>query len=105
MKTKMAILALWLSLSVMGQQGQWERSLIKSYEEGVLLFDKEIYGAAADKFTEVMLDAPDVTHSIYVGAEYHKAMCSVYLMNKDAENLVLTFIENHPTSPRVNDAI
>jgi len=105
MKTKMAILALWLSLSVMGQQGQWERSLIKSYEEGVLLFDKEIYGAAADKFTEVMLDAPDVTNSIYVGAEYHKAMCSVYLMNKDAENLVLTFIENHPTSPRVNDAI
>ena len=105
MKTKMAILALWLCLGVMGQQSQWEQSLVKSYEEGVLLFDKEIYGAAADKFVEVMADAPDVTHSIYVGAEYHRAMCSVFLMHKDAENLVLAFIENHPTSPRVNDVI
>ena len=105
MKTKMAILALWLCLGALGQQGQWERSLIKAYEEGVLLYDKEIYGAAADKFIEVMDAAPDHTHSIYVGAEFHRAMCAVFLMNKDAESLVLAFIENHPTSPRVYDAI
>jgi len=105
MKIKIAIIALLITFGAQAQKGQWEQSLIKYYEEGIRLFEKQLYGAAADKFVEVMQQSPDRTHGIYVGAEYHRAMCSVYLMNKDAENLVLAFIDNHPTSPRVKEAI
>ncbi len=105
MKIKIAILTLLIGFVAQAQMGYWEESLLKSYEEGIRLYEKQLYGAAAAKFNDVMQQSPDRTYEIYVGAEYHRAMCSVYLMNKDAENLVLAFIENHPTSPRVKDAI
>jgi len=105
MKIKIALIALLISFAAQAQKSYWEESLIKFYEDGFRLYEKQLYGAAADKFDKVMQQSNEPTHGLYVSAEYHKAMCSVYLMNKDATSLVLAFIENHPTSPRVKDAI
>ena len=106
MKKGIGVFALIISvLSSFAQVSYWEQSVLNNYESGLRLYDKQLFAAATDKFSEVLNVMDDPTHEVYVGSEFYRAMCSVYLLNKDAEEMVLLFIKNHPTSPRVNDAV
>lgn len=102
------LLALWLLPFFEGakaQQTVWDASLQKILEEGRDLFQQDLYNAASAKFNEVLVIETDVTTNMHTEAAYYRALCAVFLMNEDGEQLMANFIENHPTSPLVKSAI
>lgn len=77
---------------------------IKSYNEGLKLFDKEKYGAAIRAFENAKDEIVDVNSEFYANSEYFKAVCALNLFNRNAEYLLKQFIQNYPESPRVRSA-
>jgi TolA-binding protein len=72
------------------------------YKQGLELFDKKQYASAQKNFTEF---AASTTPSILkADALYYAAACGIELFNKDSEWLMKQFIENHPSSTKINEA-
>jgi len=72
------------------------------YRSGIELFNKEKFGAAQQKFEEVIREVKDNKSEIKTNAEYYKAICACELSNGDAEYLLNQFIINHPESSKIN---
>ena len=70
------------------------------YREALELFDKEKYSAAREKFEKV-LSKFTFNDEVYVNAQYHMALCDLFLFRNDAESELLAFIRQHPESPQV----
>lgn len=87
------------------QISTWEKTIAKTYEEGKTLFDRGLYGGASQKFTEVLNSKIDVQSLWYERSQYYNALSSVYRMNKNADRLMEEFIEDHPTSPFIQEGI
>ena len=72
------------------------------YKQGLELFDKKQYTSAQKNFTEF---AANTTLSVLkADALYYAAACGIELFNKDSEWLMKQFIENHPSSTKINEA-
>lgn len=93
------------SLQAMAQLTEWERSLTKVYDDGKVLFDQQMYAAASERFEEVIEDAPHEKTDLVEKSSYYLAMCSVRLMNRDAQDRVRDFLADHPTSSYRYDAL
>lgn len=89
----------------MAQLTDWELSLNKVFDDGKILFDQQMYAAAAERFETVMEDAPHEKIDLVEKSSYYRAMCSVRLMNRDAQDRVLEFLSDHPTSSYRYDAL
>ncbi len=81
------------------QQSEWERSVQKLFDEAVSLYQKRLYNPARTKFEDVL--AADVPkHSSWAEqSSYYRAMCALFLYNKDAEALLEDFSLSYPASP------
>lgn len=90
--------ALVMPFAMFGQLTEWERSLNHTYEEGMVLYDQQMYAAATERFEEVMAQAPHDKIDLVEKSAYHRAMCAIKLMNRDAEDRVRSFLSSHPTS-------
>ncbi|HNW88471.1 MAG TPA: tetratricopeptide repeat protein [Bacteroidales bacterium] len=77
------------------------RSPLVQYRDAVELFNKEKYGAAQEKFKQ-LLDTKDYPVEMHANAEYYQAVCALQLYNADAENLMMAFIKDYPENPKVN---
>lgn len=74
------------------------------YESAFELFQKEKYNAAQKQFEEV-IDQIDASSSLMKSnAEYYSAICALELFNEDAEDMIKTFIEEHPEHSLVRKA-
>lgn len=71
------------------------------YREAMDLFDKEKYAAAQKGFERYMELSPDRHLEQHINAEYHAALCALYLFHKDAEFRLEQFVLKHPESPWV----
>ncbi len=71
------------------------------YHDGMELFNKEKYGAAQEKFNQLVASV-NTPAEMQANAKYYKAVCALLLFNNDAENLGMDFINNHPENPKVN---
>lgn len=74
------------------------------FRDAVDLFSKEKYGAAREKFLNVIRLVPDNSAELNARSEYYMAMCGIELFNGDAEYLVVNYIRNHPEHTRINKA-
>ncbi|MGZ4042017.1 MAG: tetratricopeptide repeat protein [Bacteroidia bacterium] len=72
------------------------------YKQGLELFDKKQFVSAQKNFTDYA--AINKTSTLKSDAQYYAAACAIELFNKDGEWLMKQFIEQHPGSPRINQA-
>tara|TARA_R110002050_G_scaffold204327_2_gene339745 strand:+ start:51635 stop:54850 length:3216 start_codon:yes stop_codon:yes gene_type:complete len=77
---------------------------MKWYREGIELFEKEKFSAAARAFENTQLAIIDKNSETYVNASYYKALCALNLFNKDAEYQLKQFVQDYPESPQVKNA-
>jgi len=73
-----------------------------AYRLGVDLFEKEKYGAAQEKFRQVIGVVKNPFSPSRIDAEYYDALCALELYNRDAGYKLDEFVKNHPTSSRIN---
>lgn len=69
------------------------------YKEAVSLFEHEKFAAAQHKFEEYIVAQSDPQHALRVNSEYYRGICALYLLQKDAEFLLESFVREHPDSP------
>jgi TolA-binding protein len=95
----LAALMLLFSIGLFGQQSEWERSVQKKFDDALSLYQKRLYNPARAKFEDVL--ASDVpTHTRWAEeSSYYRAMCALFLYNKDAEALLEDFALTYPASP------
>lgn len=74
-----------------------------TYRSAMELFNKEVYGAAKDKFVTVISMIDNIDDEMRVSAEYYNAFCAVELFNDDAELLLRQFIKKHPQSTYIRN--
>lgn len=74
------------------------------YMRAVELYKKEKYPAAIRLFDSYISNEPDRELLSVAEAEYFSAKASLNLYNPDGEYKMVTFIRNHPESPRINEA-
>ena len=72
--------------------------------QGIDLFEKEKFVAAQHYFEKVVQRTADKNSLTRIDAEYYAALCAVELFNKDAEDLLIRFIHDHPESGQVKMA-
>ncbi|MCX6231233.1 MAG: tetratricopeptide repeat protein [Bacteroidetes bacterium] len=75
-----------------------------NYRDAVELFEKEKYGAARQKFNEVITQIDDEKSVISADAMFYAAICAVELYNNDAEYELYSFIEEYPENSKLNIA-
>ena len=68
------------------------------FNEGVLLFQNQEYGAALSIFNEYRAQAPDAKAQRYVDAQYYEAVSSLYLGQADGPAKVIQFVNDNPGS-------
>lgn len=86
-----------------------QKTRIYTYQDvdmktGLDLFEKEKFGAAQYYFTNTIHKISDPNSLVRIDAEYYAALCAVELFNKDAEEMLVNFIYQHPESPKVKTA-
>lgn len=88
-------------LAIQAQQTEIYTNEHRLYREAMELFDKEKYAAAQKGFERYMEASPDRHLEQHINADYHAALCALYLFHKDAEFRLEQFVLNHPESPWV----
>lgn len=98
MKKQILLIILLLSLSVsnFAQKTLSHKSPENEYKLAQNLFNKELYSAALELFTEVGNKIKDKNSLLYADCKFHIAVCSYELLNNDAEYLLSSFIRDFP---------
>ena len=68
------------------------------FNEGVLLFQNQEYGAALSTFTQYRAQVADAKAQRYVDAQYYEAVSSMYLGHADGPAKVIKFVNDNPGS-------
>ncbi len=68
-----------------------------TYRQALELFNKEKYGAARQLFLQTIEHINNPKDVLQANATLYSAICAAELFNPDAETLLLTFLENHPS--------
>ena len=68
------------------------------FDEGVLLFQNQEYGAALAVFTQYRAQAADAKAQRSVDAQYYEAVSALYLGHADGPTKVVQFVNDNPGS-------
>ena len=68
------------------------------FNEGVLLFQNQEYGAALSAFTQYRAQVADVKSQRCVDAQYYEAVSSLYLGQADGPAKIIKFVNDNPGS-------
>lgn len=101
LKPLLSLVLLLASCFVMAQQTSIYTHPNRLYNDAIDLFDKEKYAAAYDKFHRFIETAHDKNEELHIAAEYHRAICSLYLFHDDADYRLEQFVSEHSDSPWV----
>ncbi len=77
----------------------------RTYKEGVDLLAKQKYGAAQKKFLEILNSRENISYSTRGNSSFYVAKCASELFNKDAEYLLLDFINKYPANSNYQEAV
>ena len=98
-RTLLALVAIFCVQQAVAQQSEWELSVQKLFDDAFELYEKRLYNPARTKFEEV-LSSGITPHTRWAEeSSYYRAMCALYLYNKDAEALLDDFVITYPASP------
>lgn len=99
-----ALFFLFIFSSSSGQIPFTDKELGSEFNRAMELFNKEKYPAAIRLFDSYLNDERNTDRLVRAEAEYFAALSAVRVFNADAEYRMLTYIFNHPESPRLNIA-
>ena len=68
------------------------------FNDGVLLFQNQEYGAALSAFTQYRSQVADAKSQRCVDAQYYEAVCSLYLGQADGPAKIIQFVNDNPGS-------
>jgi len=91
-------MAVMLTLSASAQKHIENYDPEALFNEGVLLFQNQEYGAALSTFTQYRLQAADAKSQRCVDAQYYEAVSSLYLGQADGPAKVMKFVNDNPGS-------
>ena len=100
-----AALLLLFSHQIVAQQTAIYTDAEAGYRLGLELFNKQKYGAAQKEFQKIIESKKQIADESRTNAEFFIAFCAAELANKDAQYLLLHFIEDHPESPKYAAAV
>ena len=102
-KTTFATLFI-LSIGVLSaQQSEINTNNSSAFNHAVKLYNNKAYAAAQKTFKEVALNS-DNSSTLKSDSEYYNAICAVKLNQKEADKMVLNFVENYPNSNKKEKA-
>lgn len=88
----------WLSITVSAQKHIEDYNPEALFDEGVLCFKNQEYGAALEAFEEYRTIAADAKSQRCVDAQYYEAVSSLYLGHADGPAKVVQFVNDNPGS-------
>lgn len=101
----LCFLMLCLSLQASAQQTAVYVDPERDYQRGLELLQNQKYGAAQKIFLEVVESKANISEQSRSGAAFFAGKCAAELFNKDAEYLLLHFMETYPASPYADQAV
>ncbi len=102
LKRLFILVFLMFSLFGMSQQSAVYTSEFKDYQKALTLYNNKQYKAAQALFDDVKSSTDDAV--LESDCSYYIANCAVRLNQKNADDLVTTFVEEYPTSTKRNTA-
>ncbi len=96
------LVLLFIFSTVAGQIPFTDKELGSRFNRAMELFSKEKYPAAIRLFDEFVKDEENSDLLAKSDAEYYAALSALRVFNADAEFRMVSFINNHPESPRLN---
>ena len=88
----------FLTVSVSAQKHIESYNPEALFNEGVLLFQNQEYGAALSAFTQYRAQVADVKSQRCVDAQYYEAVSSLYLGQADGPAKIIKFVNDNPGS-------
>jgi TolA-binding protein len=95
----LALVAVFCVQQAIAQKSEWELSAEKRFNDALDLYEKRLYNPARTKFEEVLNSGISTHTRLAEESSYYRAMCALYLYNKDAEALLDDFSITYPASP------
>lgn len=94
-----------ISVTLWAQKPASDYDPQQMFQDGILLFQQQQYGAAIDQFDQLLGILPDDNVQNYIDARYYEAVSALYLDREDAQLLISSFSTDYPSSswmPRIN---
>jgi len=104
MSIRLIFLFLILSLQVFAQKTEIYTNPEQSYELGLDLFQKKKYATAQIEFQKIIDSKENVSLEARGNSEFYKAVCAAELFHKDAEFLLIHFMESYPENQNYYNA-
>ena len=92
----MMVLMLTVSLSAQKHVDDYDPEAL--FDEGVLLFQNQEFGAALSTFAQYRVQANDPKSQRCVDAQYYEAVSALYLGHADGAAKVIQFVNDNPGS-------
>lgn len=91
------------SVSVFSQQSIEASNFYTDFKKALSLFNNKAYSSAQIGFEEIQANSP-TTSTIHIESSYYDAICAIKLNQAKADEKVLDFVKNNPTSSKKNKA-
>lgn len=91
------------SLMLFSQQSIADESALTDFNNGLKSYNNKSYAAAQKTFEKIQRTSRK-NSSLQADAFYYDAMCAIKLNQTDADEKVVNFVENNPTSNKKNKA-
>jgi TolA-binding protein len=92
-----------MSNKIAAQKSIIETSTITDFNNALKLYNNKAYGAAQKTFEKAKKEAVQ-SSNLRADASYYDAMCAIKLNQTNADEKVLNFVEENPTSNKKNKA-
>ena len=104
-KIQLIFIVLLISvLSANAQRALKYEDYDSDFKTGIDLFNKEKYGNAQFFFERIAKKYGSFSSDVKADANYLAALCAIELFNKDAEYLLINFIDDNPESSSIKNA-
>ena len=90
------LVLLFIDLNAFSQETAVYLDPERHYQSGLDLLEKQKYGAAQKEFQKVVSSRENISNLTLGNSSFYIAKCASELFNKDAEYLLLTFINDYP---------
>ncbi len=105
MSIRLIFLFVFLSIQVFSQKTAIYTYPERSYDLGLDLFSKKKYVSAQLEFQRVLDSEANISLEARGNSTYYYAVCAAELFHKDAEFLLLNFMELYPENPNYFNAV
>jgi TolA-binding protein len=95
----LVIFLLFIYTAAYAQQSHVHTDSLSSYKSALDLYDKDKFGPAREMF-DMLAYSQALPAEVRSNSAYYKAVCAMNLYHRDAEILLINFINDYPENPK-----